>query len=71
MFWEKLLRESADLNVVSPETTEIFDEHRRRFAQFELRNHFLVAGSVHSDAGDTIVEEVNEAGVALFLCNLG
>ena len=36
---EKLLRKPADLDVVAAQAAEVFDEHRRRFAEFELGYH--------------------------------
>ena len=68
---EKLLRQAPDLDIVAPETAEVFDEHRRCFAEFELGYHVFIARPVHCNAGDTVVEKVNEVCIALFLGNLG
>lgn len=71
MLGEELLREPTDLDIVTSKTAEILDEHRRRPAEFELGYHVLIAGSVHRDTGDAVVEEVDEVGVSLFLGDLG
>lgn len=71
MLREKLLRKPADLDVVAAQAAEVFDEHRRRFAEFELGYHVLKTGSVHRHTRDAIIKEVDEVGVSLFLSNLG
>ena len=68
---EKFLRQASNLDIVAPETAEVFDEHRRCFAEFELGYHVFIARPVHCNAGDTVVEKVNEVCIALFLGNLG
>lgn len=71
MLGEEFLRQAAYLDIVAAQAAEIFDEHCRRFAQLKLGNHVLVARPVHRNAGDAVVEEVNEVGVAFFLGDLG
>ena len=71
MFGEKFLRQATNFYVVASEAAEILNEHRRRFAQFELRNHVLEARSVHIDAGNAVVEKVDQVCVSFLSGNLG
>ena len=71
MLREKLLSESANLDIIASEAAEILDKYRRRFAEFKLGYHVLEARPVHCDAGDAVVEKMNQVCVAFFPGDLG
>lgn len=71
MLREKLFRQASDLNIIAAQSAEILDENRRRFAEFKLGYHVLEARPVHRNAGDAVVEKMNQVCVTLFLGDLG
>ena len=71
MLREKFFRQASDLDVVTAQSAEIFDEHCRRLSKLELLNHFLEARPVHRDAGNAVVEKVDQVCVSFLFGDLG
>ena len=71
MVWEKFFRQPSDLNVVSPQAGKVFDKDGGGFSLFQLADHFHEAGAIHRHAGNTVIQEMNQICVALFLCDFG
>lgn len=71
MLREKLLGEPAYLNVVAAQTGKVFHKHGGGLASGKLLHHIVEAGAVHRNAGNAIVQEVDQVGITFFLCNLG
>ena len=67
MLREKFFRQPPDLDVVSPQAGEVFDEYRRRFPLLNLLEHGGKAGAVHRHAGNAVIKEVDQIGIAFFL----
>ena len=71
MVREKFLCQTSDLNVVAPQAREVFDKDSGGFSLFQLADHFHEAGAIHRHAGNTVIQEMNQICVALFLCDFG
>ena len=59
------------LNVVATQPGQILHKHGGGLAGGKLLHHVVETGAVHRDAGDTIVQEVDQVGVSFFLRHLG
>ena len=64
---EKFFGQAADLDVVSAKTGQILHKDRCCLALFELLDHFHEAGAIHGHAGNAVVQEMHQIGVAFFL----
>ena len=71
MVREKFLCQTSDLNVVAPQAREVFDKDSGGFSLFQLADHFHEAGAIHRHAGNTVIQEMDQICVALFLCDFG
>ena len=68
---EKLLGQPPHLNVVAAQPGQILHKHGGGLAGGKLLHHVVETGAVHRDAGDTVVQEVDQVGVSFFLRHLG
>ena len=68
---EKLLGQPPHLNVVAAQPGQILHKHGSSLAGGKLLHHVVETGAVHRDAGDTVVQEVDQVGVSFFLRHLG
>ena len=71
MLREKFFGQPSNLNVVPPQAGKVFHEHGCGFALLDLLEHGDKAGTVHRDAGNSIVIEMDEIGISLFFGDLG
>lgn len=68
---EKLLGQPPHLNVVAAQPGQILHKHGGGLAGGKLLHHVVETGAVHRDAGDAVVQEVDQVGVSFFLRHLG
>lgn len=68
---ERLLGQPPHLNVVAAQPGQILHKHGSSLAGGKLLHHVVETGAVHRDAGDTVVQEVDQVGVPFFLRYLG
>ena len=68
---EKLLGQPPHLNVVAAQPGQILHKHGSSLAGGKLLHHVVETGAVHRDAGNAIVQEVDQVGVTFFLRHLG
>ena len=71
MLREKLLGQPPHLNVVAAQPGQILHKHGGGLAGGKLLHHVVETGAVHRDAGDAVVQEVDQVGVPFFLRHLG
>ena len=71
MLREKLLGQPPHLNVVAAQPGQILHKHGGGLAGGKLLHHVVETGAVHRDAGDAVVQEVDQVGVSFFLRHLG
>ena len=55
----------------APQAREVFDKDSGGFSLFQLADHFHEAGAIHRHAGNTVIQEMDQICVALFLCDFG
>ena len=67
MLREKLLGQPPHLNVVAAQPGQILHKHGGGLAGGKLLHHVVETGAVHRDAGDAVVQEVDQIGVSFFL----
>lgn len=68
---EKLFGQPPHLNVVATQPGQILHKHGGGLAGGKLLHHVVETGAVHRDAGDAVVQEVDQIGVSFFLRHLG
>lgn len=66
MLREKLLGQPPHLNVVAAQPGQILHKHGGK-----LLHHVVETGTIHRDAGDAVVQEVDQVGITFFLRYLG
>ena len=71
VFREELLHEPSHLNVVTAQPGKAFDKQSGCLALLQLAHHFIKAGAVHGNAGNAVVNESDDIGIAHVLCHLG
>lgn len=71
MLREKLLGQPPHLNVVAAQPGQILHKHGGGLAGGKLLHHVVETGTIHRDAGDAVVQEVNQVGITFFLRYLG
>ena len=71
MLREKLLGQPAHLNVVAAQPRKVFHKHGGSLASGKLLHHVVEARAVHRNAGNAIVQEMYQVGVAFFLRHFG
>ena len=71
MFREELLHEPSYFNVVTAKPGKVFDKQSGCLALLQLAHHFIKAGTVHGDTGNTVVNEGNNIGIAHILSGFG
>ena len=71
MLREKFLGQPADLDVVTAQAGKVFDKYCGGPPLLQLLDHLHKTRTVHRDAGNAIVQEMDQVGVALLLCHFG
>ena len=71
MLREKFLGQSADLDVVTAQAGKVFDKYRGGPSLFKLPDHLHKTRAVHRDARDTVIQEMDQVGVALLFRHFG
>ena len=71
MLREKFFGQPSNLDVVPPQAGEVFHKYGCGFALLDLLEHGDEAGTVHRDAGNPIVIEMDKIGISLFFGDLG
>ena len=71
MLREKFLGQPADLDVVTAQAGKVFDKYCGGPSLLKLLDHLHKTRAVHRDAGNAIVQEMDQVGVAFLLCHFG
>ena len=67
MLREELLHKPTHFNVVTAQPGKIFDKQSRGLAFFQLTHHFIKAGAVHGNTGNTVVNESDDICISHIL----
>lgn len=71
MLREKFLGQPADLDVVTAQAGKVFDKYRGGPPLLKLLDHLHKSRAVHRDAGNAIVQEMDQIGVAFLFRHFG
>ena len=71
MLREKFLGQPADLDVVTAQAGKVFDKYRGGPSLFKLPDQLHETRAVHRDTGNTVIQEMDQVGVAFLLCYFG
>ena len=71
MFREELLHESSYLNVVTAQPGKVFDKQSGCLALLQLAHHFIKAGTVHGNTGNTVVYKGDDVRISHVFSHLG
>ena len=71
MLREKFLGQSADFDIVTAQAGKIFDKYCGGPPLFKLPDHLHKTRAVHRDARDTVIQEMDQIGVALLFRHFG
>lgn len=71
MLREKFFGQPSNLNVIPPQARKVLHEHGCGLALLNLLEHGDKAGTVHRDAGNPVVIEMDKVGITFFLGDLG
>ena len=68
---EEFFHQPPHFNVVSAQPGKVFDKQSGSPAFFQLAHHFIKAGTIHGNAGNTVVNEGYDIGIAHILGGFG
>lgn len=71
MLREKFLGQPADLDVVTAQAGKVFDKYCGGPSLLKLLDHLHKTRAVHRDAGNAIVQEMDQVGVAFLFRHFG